>query len=143
MESTSATIIGYKGLIFINGYVGAESSPKTGEKLRKTHLTPALINDPTKPGQIGFVCDASKLTMNEDAKKLLSTIKKSRDDIGDVDMFVADDGIPVFSWLGGPMQVINPAKAEGSSSYDLKVLDLIPVVSTEIPESIKNYSPPK
>ena len=137
-EDAQVNIIGYKGKLFVNGFVGGQPIPDDATDVTLQNLTPALENDPTQPEQLGFICDATKLSMNAEAKELLKTIRPSADAIGDVDMFMSGDQA-IFGWLGGPLTVFDPTTAEGSRQYDTSVLDHIPVVEVEIPQDIKDY----
>lgn len=94
------------------GVIGIKSSP-TAE---------GLLNDPTKPGQLGFVCDAAFVDISPEALELLKKVPKSGDDIGDVDVFNTNDGKVIFSWLGGPLTSIDVKNASGSSTYDASLL---------------------
>lgn len=91
------------------GFIGIQSAPDAE----------GLLNDPTQPGQIGFVADASKCEFSQKAIDLLKEVKKSGDDLGDVDVFKASDDMVVFGWLGGPLKVLSPKwDVSGSSSYE-------------------------
>lgn len=95
------------------GFVGIQSLPNAE----------GLLNDPTQPGQLGFVADASKCEFSQSAIDLLKQVKKSHDDIGDVDVFQAGDGMVVFAWMGGPLKVLSPKwDVSGSSSYAPELL---------------------
>ena len=95
------------------GIIGVESDPKAE----------GLLNDPTKPGQLGYVVDAKFVDVSKQALALLKTIPKSRDDIGDMDVYAADSGMVVFCWLGGSRVMLNPASGiSGSSTYDPSLL---------------------
>lgn len=94
------------------GFVGIQSAPNAE----------GLLNDPMQPGQLGFVADASKCEFSQGAIDLLREIKKSHDDIGDVDVFQAGEMV-VFAWLGGPLKVLSPKwEVSGSSSYAPELL---------------------
>lgn len=90
-----------------------------------------LVNDPSKPGQLGFVLDASSVDVHPDALELLKKVPSSHDDIGDVDIFKTNDGRVVFSFLGGPLAVLCPGDGcSGSNSYHPELLtpnpDVVP-----------------
>lgn len=93
------------------GYIGIESDVKAE----------GLLNSPTQPGQLGFVVDANSVDIQPEALELLKTIKKGSDSLGDVDVFSAGDKI-VFSWLGGPLRLIDPKKITGSRDYNPSLL---------------------
>jgi hypothetical protein len=81
-----------------------------------------LLNDPSQPGQLGFVVNADFVDIQPEALALLKNVKPSHDDIGDVDVFQANDGVVVFSWLGGNLRAMNPEVAQGSNSYHPELL---------------------
>lgn len=75
---------------------------------------------PMGPGRIGCVITDTKVSLgaSEEALAWLRGVKKSRDDIGDVDWFACNDGKKAFGWLGGVYSV-KDRKAEGSRSYEV------------------------
>lgn len=75
---------------------------------------------PIGPGKIGCVIANTKVALgaSEEALAWLRGVKKSRDDIGDVDWFACVDGTKAFGWLGG-LYSIKDRKAEGSRSYEV------------------------
>lgn len=93
------------------GIIGISSDPKAD----------GLLNDPTQPGQLGFVVSAEHVDVSREAYDLLQTVKKSRDCIGDVDIFQSEKGI-IFSWMGGSKRMLNPQTAEGSKDYAPKLM---------------------
>ena len=113
--------------------------------IQSDYKAEGLINDPTQPGQLGFVVDADQVEIQPEALELLKKVKRSGDDIGDVDVFSADGGKVVFAWLGGPMRAMDPNEVEGSSTYDAGLLkstegvtppqDFIDFVNTQVEAS--------
>lgn len=96
------------------GFMGIESAPDAE----------GLLNDPMQPGQLGFVTDASKCEFSQAAIDILKQVKKSHDDIGDVDVFKAGDGMVIFSWFGGPLKILSPKwDVSGSSTYSPELLE--------------------
>lgn len=95
-----------------------------------------LFNDPTQRGQLGFVVDAAFVDVSPEALEILKGIPKSHDAIGDVDVYKADDGKVVFSWMGPDHYVLVPGSgASGSRTYDPSLIT--PVEGVEIdPEFI-------
>lgn len=75
---------------------------------------------PIGPGKIGCVIANTKIALgaSEEALAWLRGVKKSRDDIGDVDWFACADGTKAFGWLGG-VYSIKDRKTEGSRSYEV------------------------
>jgi hypothetical protein len=113
------TVFAYKKVIGIQSDVKAEG----------------LINDPTQPGQLGFIINAKFVDISPEALILLKKIKKSRDAIGDV---MADSfGEEVtFSFLGGPLGFLS-RKSEADRDYKPNLLS-----STEgviIPDNFKEF----
>jgi len=53
------------------------------------------------------------LGMSEEAFKLLKTLKKSSDDIGDVTAWKVNDDRDCFGWIGGLKRIVNMTTAEG------------------------------
>ncbi|MFA5312754.1 MAG: hypothetical protein WC375_05445 [Methanomassiliicoccales archaeon] len=92
-----------------------------------------LLNDPTKPGQLGFVIDASFVDISPSALEIIKKVPKSGDDIGDVDVYKMDDGNQViFCWLGGPMKAFKLSdEISGSNSYDPSCLKSNPDVKVD------------
>ena len=103
MKTNRTKIFAYKGFIGIKSFLTA----------------PGLINDPRKPGQLGFVIDARFVDVSPEALKLLKKIPKSGDDIGDVDVFKSEKFPVVISWLGGCLKMLKPGDgSSGSINYD-------------------------
>lgn len=75
---------------------------------------------PVGPGKIGCIIMNTKVALgaSEEALAWLRGVKRSRDDIGDVDWFACGDGNKAFGWLGGLYSVKN-RQAEGSRSYEV------------------------
>jgi hypothetical protein len=108
------------------GVVGVESSYKAE----------GLINHPAEPGQLGFVVDANFVDISKEALDILKTIKRSSDDIGDIDIFAAKD-IVCFCWTGSCKQVIKPDYFEGSNTYDPSLITR--TCEVEVPEEFKTF----
>jgi hypothetical protein len=98
-------VFAYKGVVGIVSDVKAEG----------------LLNSPGKPGQLGFVADASFVDVSAEALELLKTVPKSSDDLGEVDVYDAQGKI-IFSWLGGPWKLFRPADISSSSIYEPTLL---------------------
>jgi hypothetical protein len=90
---------------------------------------PSLIKNPpawflpTNEQRIGcVVLDAGKhVRISREAIDLMKKIKKSHDDIGDIDWWAVTGGeqagTHAFSWIGPVYRTINPEKAEGSRGW--------------------------
>ena len=113
-------VFAYKGMI------GIESSPDSE----------GLLNDPMKAGQLGFVLNAEFVDIQPAALKILKMIRPSGDDIGDVDIYQANDCV-VFSWLGGPKKMVNPATVEGSAMYNPSLIKR--TVKFQTPEDFMKF----
>ncbi len=98
-----------------------------------------LLNKPEQPGQLGFVLEANKVQFSKEAKKLLKTIKKSGDSIGDVDCFKSTSKGVIFSFLGGPLKAFKPGEVEGARDTNFNLLDEFPDIDIEIPKQFKEF----
>lgn len=96
-----------------------------------------LINDPNLPGQLGYVLHANSVDFSESAIEILKEIRKSGDSIGDVDIFAANDGNVIFSFMGVEKTVVVPGKATGSRNYDPTLIN--PTPGVEPPEEFCNF----
>lgn len=116
-------VFSYKGIIGIKSNIKAEG----------------LLNKPTEKGQLGFVVDAKYVDISPEALNLLKHIKRSSDDIGEVDVFQSSQGKVIFAWLGGPWKYLNPNHEEvtGSNTYDASLLHANNNV--EIPKDFKAF----
>jgi hypothetical protein len=88
---------------------------------------------PVGDGKIGTVLiDTEKyLGMSEEAVKILKKIKKSHDDIGDVETFKSVKG-DCFSWMGGIYGLFNVTTAEGDRNG---IIDIAHVtIPNDVPE---------
>jgi hypothetical protein len=72
-------------------------------------------------GNLGVVAEAEGLTITQEAYDEVLKIKKSRDDIGDFDVFQAGDKV-IIGWIGRYVRGLDPEKSEGSSSYKPELL---------------------
>jgi hypothetical protein len=70
------------------------------------------------------------LGMSQDAFKLLKTMKKSGDDIGDVSTWKTDKGKHCFAWIGGIKRLVNVPKSETDNK------GIIDIDFIEIPNDI-------
>lgn len=110
-----------------NGFVGIMSDPDSD----------GMIAKPGN-GNLGCVCDASKVKISQEAIELLKTVPKGADDIGDIDVFKADDNRVIISWFGGYYKVIDPKKSE--AARDTNFYLLTPATEeVEVPESFKQF----
>ena len=114
-------VFAYRGAIGINSNKNAEG----------------LINRPGERGQLGFVANAAFVDISPEALSLLKTIKPSNDDIGDVDVFKAANGVVVFSWLGHDKKAFYPAQVTGSNHYQPDLL--VASDNVEIPDEFKDH----
>lgn len=113
-------VFAYKGFIGIQSDFNAEG----------------LLNDPSKPGQLGFVVDADFCDIQPEAIELLKKIPKSGDDIGDVDVFKAGEKV-IFAWLGPMLRVLDlNREISGSSSYNPRLLK---PANFDTPEQFKQF----
>jgi hypothetical protein len=107
MSTLHAKVTAHKGILVIT-LVATKSIPN------ECHLS--LDN----PGCIGQVIMDTKrhLGVSKQAMALLKTVRRSHDDIGDVDWFKTGNKY-AFGWLGGMHVLKNPKTIEGSSQYEI------------------------
>jgi len=91
---------------------------------------------PNGGSKIGCLVRDTKnhLGISKEAVTLLQKIRRSGDDIGDVMWFRADDGECIFGWLGPAIRLVNPDKAEGDSTYEVRDGQYVEVPNDNIPE---------
>jgi hypothetical protein len=114
------------------GFIGIESSPEAE----------GLMNDPTHPRELGFILDAAHVNFSPEAVEELKKVKKSGDDLGEIDIFEASEGRVIFGWLGGPLKAFKPELIEGSKSYDaslIKASEKPVAIPVEFKEFIDGY----
>lgn len=113
----------YRGLIGIRSSFDAEG----------------LLNKPQTPGQMGFVVKAEFVEMPQEALDLLKKVKKSRDCIGDVDVFDSSQGV-IFSWMGGQARVICIEEDKASRDFNPDLLEgVVKIVKNEPPDDFIAY----
>ena len=85
---------------------------------------------PCGDGRIGCVLinTKNKLGLSEEAVVWLRNLKKSCDDIGDVDTFITGNGKGCFSSLGG-MFSIKGDGATGSRTHDIDAIPYITITN--------------
>lgn len=93
---------------------------------------------PNGPGKIGsIICDTAKnLGVSKEALDLLGQIRRSRDCIGEIDWFGADDGTKVFGWMGPFLAVFAPNRVSGSRNYHV-FADSCKLIPNIPPEGIR------
>lgn len=130
-----AKIFAYKNFIGIDGFDPLLDWETMTGQIHKEHLTPAVLNDPTEEGQLGFVCDITLCSFTQEAVYLLKSLSPGNDGLGTIDMFRAEspDVSAVFSWLGGPITMINVNSADTSRDYDVSLLDSVSIVDIPVP----------
>lgn len=113
--------------VFVHrGFIGIQSD----------YNAEGLLNDPSKPGQLGFVVDADFCDFQPEAIELLKKVPKSRDDIGDVDVFKAGEKV-IFAWLGHSHKILDlDREISGSSNYNPRLLK---PTNFDTPKSFKQY----
>jgi hypothetical protein len=111
------TIFAYKG------FVGIQSHPEAEYIVAKTGN-----------GNLGVVVDARGVDVSPEALELLKQVPKSRDDIGEFDVFQSGE-LVIIGWLGGYKRGFRPEYITGSSSYNPDLLK--PVDGVEVPEDFK------
>lgn len=89
---------------------------------------------PCGNGRVGNVLIGTEkhLGMSEEAVELLKKIKKSHDDIGDVQTWKSDNKGDCFGWIGGIFGLFNVTKAEGDRDG---IIDIAHVtIPNDVPE---------
>lgn len=108
-----------------NGYVGIDANPDAE----------GIVAHPGN-GSLGVVTEADKVQFSAEAVEALKRIRKSHDDLGDVDIFQAGDKV-ILGWLGGYKRAFKPEEVEGSSSYDASLIKATEGV--EVPQEFKDF----
>jgi hypothetical protein len=114
-----------KTKVFIfRDYIGIESSPECE----------GIMAHPAA-GSLGVVCYANSVEFSPEAVELLKTIKKSDDDLGDVNIFQTLDNTIIFSWMGGYKRLVDPSNSQFSRSCDTSLL--VPTEGVEPSDGFK------
>lgn len=100
-------------------------------------LTKDGIFTPSGEGRIGCVLmdTRANLGVSQEALDLLKTIRTSRDAIGDVMWFPAQDKF-CFGWLGGPLSLKDPKRCEGDRDYKVREGEYT-LIPNDVPEGAK------
>lgn len=88
------------------------------------------------PGNIGYVCkDTNLIGVSDEAYQILANkIKRSRDDIVEVDIFRCDTGKYAFAALGGKYALVHPDHAAGSNTYQCPDRASFQTIDNESPQ---------
>lgn len=113
-------IFEYKGIIGIQSDPDAEG----------------LVAKPEN-GNLGCVVHADFVDISPEALELLKEVKKGKDNIGDIDVFEAGEGIVILGWLGGYLNAFKPTDILGSKDYNPALLK--PTEGVEVPEEFKDF----
>lgn len=89
--------------------------------IQSEETSDALIAKPGN-GNLGCVCDASKVKISKEALEALKTIPKGNDGLGEIDVFKDNSGRVIFGWLGGYLKAFKPENAETSRDYNPSLL---------------------
>lgn len=95
----------------------------------------ALITKPGN-GNLGCICDASKVQISHDALDALRKIRKGKDGLGEIEVFYGTDTV-IFGWLGGYLKAFKPEEIETSRDYDPSLLTSVDGVET--PQEFKDF----
>ena len=127
-NNVKAKVVAYKGYLIIECLA---------DKSEKDICTLSIDN----PNCIGQVIHNTKdhLGISEQAVKLLKQVKRSNDDLGEIDYWKCDDDTWHFSWLGGTKRIVNPNDEDCTSSNSYEVPDASKYISikNEVPEEAK------
>ena len=141
-----AKFFGYKGYIGCNGFSEKflnrtekqmEIDEKSERDVELSDLSDAIENNILDGEQIGLVLNMDKCEFNQEAIDILLHVKKSGDDIGDVDFFRAGEK-NICSWIGGPIILLS-SEAKGSSTYDYDLIKSIVPTELEVPQDLKDH----
>ena len=93
-----------------------------------------------KPGNIGYVCkDSNLIGVSDEAYQILKDrIRRSHDDIGEIDIFRCATGKYAFSTLGGKYALVHPGHAAGSRSYECPDRASFQTIDNESPQGAKD-----
>ncbi len=97
-------------IFYYKGFIGIQSNENSD----------ALIAKPGN-GNLGCVCDASKVKISQEALDVLKTIPRGRDGLGEIDVFKSGDMITI-GWIGGYLKAFKPSDIETSRDYDPNLL---------------------
>lgn len=105
----------------------------------KTKKSNDIVTTPFDTGSLGYVvADVGCVAISKEAHELLSHIKHSHDDIGDIDIFDLDKGGYAFGTLGGMYFIANVNEAEGSSSFVVPPLEDFQLIENNVPDGAKD-----
>lgn len=82
---------------------------------------------PAGGGKIGCVVGDTKnlLGVSKEAARLLKSVRRGQDAIGDVMWFKANDGLDYFGWLGSNLRLVDPDDAE--ADRDFQILEYVTI----------------
>ena len=120
-----ARITAYKGQIICELLATASSATVT-----------TTLDNPGVFGQV-IVDSKNNVGISKEAHDLLKTIKRGRDDLGELDWFKTSDNAHAFAWIGGPYTIVNPTTCESSSSYVAN--DDYTLIENEPPQGAMDY----
>lgn len=124
-NSVHAKITAYKGKIVCE-LVAKSSIPNEVN---------TSLDNPTTMGQI--IHNTEKhLGVSDEALKLMRTLKRGSDSLGDIDWFETGGGTASFGWLGGPYNIIDAAECE--PSRDFKILKYVRIPN-DVPDGAKEH----
>lgn len=105
----------------------------------KTQESNDIVTTPFDTRSLGYVvADVGCVAISKEAHALLSDIKHSHDDIGDIDIFDLDKGGYAFSTFGGMYVIVNVDEAEGSSSFVVPPIEEFQLMENNVPDGAKD-----
>ena len=105
----------------------------------KTKESNDIVTTPFDTGSLGYViADVGFVAISKEAHELLSHVKRSHDDIGDIDIFELDKGGYAFGSFGGMYFIANVDEAEGSSSFVVPPLEEFQLMENNVPDGAKD-----
>jgi hypothetical protein len=127
-KNIKAKVVAYKGYLIFTCLA---------DKSEENVCTLSVDN----PDNIGQAIHNTKyhLGISKQAVRLLEQVKRSGDDLGEIDFWKCTDNTWNFSWLGGIKRIVNPNDEEctGSNNYQVPNSSEYISIKNEIPKEAK------
>ena len=136
-----ATFFGYRGYIGCDAFTDEFRNDETEEErdLNINDLSTAIINDPFSEGQLGFVFKLLESKFNDEALKVLKTLRKGDSTFDDLTLFQGNEETgPIIGWLGGPMVLVD-SNTQFDKDSDISLLDNIEPQELDIPQGLIEF----
>lgn len=98
-----------------------------------------IVSSPyDKEGRFGYVVsDIGHVGISNEAYELMKSLRKGRDSIGEIDVFLLDNGGHALATMGGMYTIIDPKNTETSRQYHLPSIDCFQLVDNDVEEGAK------